>query len=111
MQLAVKHCSGAAALTNGSYFAGISKHRQSSAATAALTDVKTGTPTGDTNSRCHFDACILPIRVFTANTALVEISMMLFAARLLLTFWQGHASKICRAAQAWSADGTHHDPA
>ncbi|KAL0051264.1 hypothetical protein WJX82_004447 [Trebouxia sp. C0006] len=30
---------------------GISKHRQSSAATAALTDVKTGTPTGDTNSR------------------------------------------------------------
>ncbi len=95
MQLAAKHCSGIAALTTASYLAGISKHRQSSAATAALADVKTGTPTGETNSRCHFDKFVLPIRVFTANTALDEISMMLFAARLLLAFWQGCASKIC----------------
>ncbi len=95
MQLAAKHCSGAAVLTTASYFAGISKHRQSSTATAAIADVKTGTPTGETNSRCHFDTAVLPIRVFTANTALVDISMTLFAARLLLVFWQGCASKIC----------------
>ena len=95
MQLAGKHCSGVAALKTASYFAGISKHRQSSAATTALADVKTGVPTGETNSRCHFDTLVLPIRVFTANTALVDISMTLFAARLHLAFWQGCASKIC----------------
>ena len=94
-----------------SYFAGINKHRQSSAATAALADVKTRTPTSETNSRCHFDRFVLPIRVFNANTALVAITMLLFAARLLLAFWQGCAGKICRAAQTWFADGTHHDPA
>jgi len=59
MQLAAKHCSGVAALTTASYIAGISKHRQSSAATAAIADVKTGTPTGETNSRCHFDTSVL----------------------------------------------------
>lgn len=95
MQLAAKHCSGVAALTTASYFAGISKHHQSSAATAAITDVKTGTHTGESNSRCPLHTAVLPIRVFTANTALVEIGMILLAARTLFACWQGCASKIC----------------
>jgi len=64
-----EHCSDIAALTTASYSAGLSKHGQSSAATAALADVKTGMPLGETQSRCQFDTFVLPIRAFTADTA------------------------------------------